>query len=110
MIVSLFGAPQVRAADLSVEYPFGHIKSLSEGIGYLITPALSIAGLAVLLYFIFGAFKLVFSGGDKNAVAEARGMIVHSIIGFILLLLMFAIYAVVPQLLGINLRVIQGPN
>ena len=99
----------MRAADLGEEYSFGHIKSLAEGIGYLITPALSIAGLAVLLYFIFGAFKLVFSAGDKTAVAEARGMIVHAIIGLILLLLMFVIFQFIPEFLGINFRIIGTP-
>lgn len=104
-----FLVPKSYAADLSVEYPFGHIKSLGEMVSYLMGPALSIAGIILTIYFVWGAYKMVLSGGDKNEVATAKGMITHSIIGIILLLLMFIIYEFIPEFLGLNLHVIGTP-
>ena len=106
-------APLAQAqttVDLKEQYGFGWITSLSQGLGFLIQPAITIAATAVLIYFIVAAFKLVFSAGDKNAVAEARGMITHAIIGLLLLFFMFVIFQFIPDFFGLNFRIISLPG
>lgn len=100
----------MKPVNLGEQFSFGHIKTLSDGIQYLIPVGFSVAGTAVVIYFIWGAFDLIFSGGDKTKVQDARDKITHAIIGFILFILMFVIFQFVPEFLGINFRVIQLPG
>lgn len=81
-------------------YGFGDVLSLGTGIQRLTYPAFSIATLAVVLYFVIGAFKLLISHGDKGEVAAARAMITHAIIGFVLLIFMYLIFQFIPQWFG----------
>ncbi len=92
---------------LGEQFGFGGITSLSQGLGMLIPFGLSLAGTAVVIYFIYGAFKLTFSGGDKTEVENARRMITHGIIGFMLLLLMFLIYQFLFEFLGFSNSIIK---
>lgn len=90
--------------NLGERFGFGHIKSLGDGISFLVGPAFTIAGIAVLLYFLFAAYKLIFSGGDKTAVGAAKEMITHSIIGVILLLVMFFVLPFILSYFGIKIK------
>jgi hypothetical protein len=94
--------PTAYAVDLGKEYPLGAINSLGEGFGYLVGPGFAIAAIAVVFYFLIGAFKILVSGGDKGAMASAQAMITHAIIGFILLMLMFIILQFIPQAFGLT--------
>lgn len=95
---------EVEAAPFNIgdNYAFGQTASLGEGFKHLILPAFSLAATAVVIYFLIGAFKWLASGGDKNAIAAARGMITHAIIGFMLLIFMFFVVQFLPVLLGID--------
>lgn len=93
----------MNSVDLGQQFGFGSIKSLGEGLGYLIGPAFAIAGAAVVFYLIIGAFQYMMSGGDKNAVAGARDMIIHGIIGFILLIMLFLVVQFLSQFFGISI-------
>jgi hypothetical protein len=88
------------STPLTNKFAFGGLNSLGEGIGRLIPPAFSLAAVALVLYILIGGFKYMTSGGDKNAVASARAMITHAIIGIALLIMLFLILAILPQLLG----------
>lgn len=95
--------------NLSDEFGYGHINTLGEGLGFLVVPGFGIAGLAVGLYFIFGAFKYLTSGGNPESVKAARATITHAIIGFLLLLFVFILFEILPQILGlVGFRII-GP-
>lgn len=80
-----------HAVDLSQEYPFGNIRSLGEGVRLLVVPTFSIAAVVVIAFFIIGGIKYMTSGGEKEAVSSARSMITHAIIGFIILMMLFAL-------------------
>lgn len=99
--------PAYAAERLGDNYAFGGIASLGEGLGYLVAPGFQIAAVAVILYFIVGAYKLITSSGDKEALASSRAMITHAIIGFVLLMLMFAVLQFVPKFFSINIGFIQ---
>lgn len=81
----------VHAIDLSQEYAFGNIKSLGEGVRLLVVPTFSIAAAVVVGFLIFGGIKFMTSGGEKEAVSGARSMITNAIIGFIILMMLFAL-------------------
>src|SRR5689334_11517998 len=53
--------------------------------------AFIIALLAVLVMFVWGAVQWILSGGEKEAVGEARKRILNSIIGLVILAVAFAV-------------------
>lgn len=89
-----------QATNLSQEYAFGSISSLGQGIGYLTGPTFSIAMLAVIFYLLIGGFTFLTSGGDKGKIDKGRKMIIHSIGGFLLLMLMYMILQFLPAFFG----------
>ncbi|MCL5784438.1 MAG: hypothetical protein M1142_03735 [Patescibacteria group bacterium] len=94
-----------QQVSLKDQFAFGKFNSLGEILSGLIGPAFSIAAVAVVFYFLIGAFKYLTSGGDKNAVASARDMITHSIIGFLLLMMLFLIMQFIPQIFGFKIAI-----
>lgn len=110
-IPSSFITPAYAAStDLSQIYGFGDITSLGTGITRFVTPVFSIAGVGIIMFFIYAGFRYLTSGGDKESVAKARGMIVSAIGGFVVLLLTFLMLQfLLSSLFGItNIQVI--PN
>jgi hypothetical protein len=93
---------QAPAVSLGNEYAFGGVQSLGEGLGYLLTPMFQIAGLAVAIYFIMGSFKFLTSSGDPGKIKEGQQMIIHSVVGFVLLMMMFIILQFLPSYFGLN--------
>jgi hypothetical protein len=75
-----------------------------------ITIVFVVAILLVLAYLIFGAFKWITSGGDKDAIKGARGMIVNALIGLAVLALAFVIARVVGAILGIDFANLTLPR
>lgn len=88
-------------------FGFGDIQSFGQGFGRLVAPALSIAGVAVVIYFLIGGIQLLTSSGDKGAVSSAKDKITHAIIGFLLIFLVFLIMQFIPELFGFKFRIIQ---
>lgn len=97
------------AVDISKEYGFGDLSSLGQGIDRLVYPAFFLAMLAVTIYFVYAAFKYTISGGDKEAVGEARKMITHSIVGFVLLMFLFLVLNFLfYRLFGAKIQIYKG--
>lgn len=111
ILASLFMIQPVFAVvDIKSKFGYGYINSLGEGLTKLVPATFSIATTLVVFYFLIGAFKLLTSAGDKEAVASARGMITHAIIGFVILMFVFLIFQFLLPFLGIRgLAIIQGP-
>lgn len=109
LITTAYAAPS--GVDIGNEFGLGDIASLGEGLTRLVPATFSIATTLIVFYFLIGAFKLLISAGDKEAVAGARGMITHAIIGFIILMFIFLILQfLLGSLFGItSLKIIQGP-
>ncbi len=91
------------AVELNKEYGFGWVSSAGYFLGlYLVPIVFEIAGIAVLFYTVFAAIKYMTSGGDKEAVASARAMITHSIIGFLLLIFVFLFLQYIFPAIGLE--------
>lgn len=97
----------MKAVDLGTNYAFGWISSLGEGFTRLLGPGFAIAGVALTLYLIIGAFRFLLSGGDKSAIEGGRNMITHAIIGFVLLMLVFLIMQFIPEFIGIDFKILK---
>lgn len=78
-------------------FGFGDITSLGDATSRLVVPAFSLAAVAVIIYFLMGAFKYLHSAGDKEEAMAAKNMITHAMIGFIILVFVFF---VIPYLLS----------
>ncbi len=99
----LLVTPVHAKVDIGDTFGFGNIRSLAEGTQKLITPTFSIATTLVIIYFLFGAFKYLKSGGNKEEIEGARQMIIHAIIGFIILMFAFLILQfLLSRLFGTN--------
>ena len=76
-------------------------------IGAFINAALRLAFVAalviVLAMMIWGAIQWIMSGGEKEAVGEARQRIIHALIGLAILAVAFAIVNLAGTFLGINI-------
>ncbi|MBI3109586.1 hypothetical protein HYZ06_00955 [Candidatus Daviesbacteria bacterium] len=73
------------------KFGFGNITSLGEATSKLVTPAFSITAVMVIMYFLFGAFRYLRAGGNKEEMEGARQMITHAIIGFFILMSAFLV-------------------
>lgn len=60
------------------------------------------AGALLLLYFIIGGYKLMFSAGDPKKVAEGQTAVTHAIIGFVIVFAAFWITQIIAEFLGLD--------
>ncbi len=98
LIKAVYAAP----VNLNQEFAFGGISSLGQALGYLAPAVFALAAVIVTFYFLFGAVKLIMSGGNKEDVAQARAMITHAVIGILLLIMVFLILQYLPELLRLG--------
>ncbi len=94
--VFLFPVPYTLSptyADVKIgdSFGFGGMTSLGQVTSTLMVPLFYFATFLVILYFLFGAFKYLTSGGNKETVAAARSVITQAIIGFFILMLAFLV-------------------
>lgn len=73
------------------KFGFGNIKTLGEATSKLVGPAFAITAVLVILYFLFGAFRYLRAGANKEEIEGARQMIFHAIIGFFILMMAFLV-------------------
>lgn len=74
-----------------------------ENIPQFIITLLFVIGIVIAVAFlIFGGIRWILSGGDKTRVDTARGHIVASIIGLVIIATSFLIFSLVFQILGVR--------
>lgn len=94
----------------------GNLNSLtgSDFLSQFIPKAIGLlfvfGGLAFFFMFLWGAISWILSGGDKAHVESAKGRITSSVIGFILMISVFAISIVLEKFFKIDILSIDiGP-
>ncbi len=65
------------------------------------------AGIVTLFFVVFGGFKFLTSGGEKEKVEGARKTITWALIGLIVIFLSFGIVRLIGQVTGVSC--ISGP-
>lgn len=75
-------------------------------IGNIVTSllkyAFTFAGLALLVYFIYGGFQLFTSGGDQKKVSEGKAILTNALVGFVIVFVAFWIVQLFGNLLGLQ--------
>lgn len=87
---------QARSGGLFVEYFLVIWNSL-----------ITVGAIAVLLYFLWGAFEWITSAGDSGKLQTARNRMLHAFIGLLLLVSAYTIIGFISQLLfGDNFNIL----
>lgn len=111
-------APPAYAQKV-VTCPVGQFKALcdltttdfGQVLGQLVTFAFIVAVVIALAFLIYGGIKWIVSGGDKTALEEARNHIVASIVGLVIVFLVYFILNLVVQFFtGEGLQKIKIPS
>ena len=69
------------------------VPTFGDILTFLIRGFFALAGVAALLYLLWGAFSWVTSGGNKESVEKARDKIIAAITGVILIVVVVAVVA-----------------
>lgn len=77
--------------------------NISTFINAALRFAFVIALLGVLVMLVWGGVSWIISGGEKEAIGEARKRIVNALIGLAILAVAFAIAQLAGQFVGVNL-------
>lgn len=83
---------RVNERNLGFEIP-----TFSTILSFIIKFFFVVAGIAALIYLLWGAFSWVTSGGDKGNVEKARDKIVNAIVGILLIIVVVAVVATLEQ-------------
>ena len=73
----------------------------------LVTLGFVIGSLVFFFFLISGAITWIVSGGDKTKLESARSRITNAIVGFVILLLAFAIVALLESFFNINITLLD---
>ena len=86
------------------------IEFFQSLIPRLVGIGLVIGALVFFFVMMIGAIQWITSGGDKAAIESARGKIANAVIGFVILLAVFAVLRVIEDFFGINILTLDiGP-
>ncbi len=72
-------------------------------IGNLLKSVMTIGGLLLLLYLIYGAIKYMTAAGNDKMVAEAQETINNALIGLMIMVGSYFIIRIAEVILGINI-------
>ena len=78
-------------------------------IGFGIRMFIVIAGLALLIYLLWGAFDWITSGGEKEKISKAQGKITNAVVGMIIIFVVFVVFNLLAgNILGIIVPAEKG--
>jgi hypothetical protein len=83
-----------------------------QNIGCLVSSGLNLAltlvGILVLLYILWGGIQWIISGGDKNTLESAKSKITNALLGLAIIAGLWAIFLVIRAFLGLPVAI--GPG
>ncbi|MHB8830509.1 MAG: hypothetical protein ACYC44_00060 [Patescibacteria group bacterium] len=74
-------------------------SDLSTVVGGLIFAVMSLVGIILFAYMVYGGFKWMTAGGDSKAVTEAQSIIRNAVIGIVIIALAYVISNYILQAL-----------
>ena len=77
--------------------------NVSDFLNAAIRLVFIVALLIALVMLLWGAVEWILSGGNKDAVGNARGRIIHALVGLAILAVAFAIISLAGSFLGVPL-------
>ncbi|MBI4225829.1 hypothetical protein HY612_01830 [Candidatus Roizmanbacteria bacterium] len=97
---------KLAQADIwgTIAPPTGVPTDAGAFIGGAIRIFLIVAGMALFLYLLWGAFDWITSGGEKEKLEKARNKMTHAVVGIILVIFALALFEVIA---GNILKIIE---
>jgi hypothetical protein len=93
------GITPPEAMDIGGSEP---AQGLATFIGFGIRVFIIIAGLALLIYLLWGAFDWITSGGEKEKISKAQGKITNAVVGIIIIFVVLVVFNLLAgNILGI---------
>jgi hypothetical protein len=94
----------INKTGLSTPNPAAGISGFTN-IGSIITVLLPYifygAGIALLIYLVFGGIQLMLSQGEPKAMEGAKNKITGAVIGFVIIFVAYWLVLLIGRLLGI---------
>lgn len=81
-----------------------NFNSVGNTVSLSLNLVFYLAGFLMIIWMSWGIFQYIFAGGNKEALAKARLRIVWSIVGFILVLVAFALSQSLQRIFPANLN------
>jgi hypothetical protein len=101
--------------DYLVKHPGGNCGnySLTDFLQLAVTVSnwiLGCVGSVALLFFVFGGFTLILSGGSEEKVKQGKTILVNAVIGLALVFASYIIIQFAMTLLGVQGFTVQNPT
>ncbi len=97
------GGAEGRTGDgITLPDPLGgkdFITILKQIVNFLILAAIPITALMI----IYGAYQIMFAGGDTEKVKTGKNTILYTVIAFVIILLAWSIIAILQNILGVKI-------
>ncbi len=77
-------------------------KSIGTIVGAIIPYTFFFAGSALLLYIIYGGFKLMTSSGDPAKISQGKSILTNGLVGFFIVFFSFWIVQLIGLFLGLD--------
>jgi len=82
--------------------PVGGFTSLNDAVSTLIPIVFWGGGFLCFIYLLYGAYKYITAGDNAANVSAARQTLINAVIGLVLLGLVYVIFIIVAQIIGID--------
>jgi len=89
----------MNASDGEIDF---NNLSLGGIIDALLPFLFVLAGLAMLIFLVYGGFTLLTSGGDPKAVSGAKEKITFAVVGFIVVFISFWLVQIIGRMFGLQ--------
>lgn len=114
--MKLLAADDINQIFGTVEPPQGMnfgkddpVQGFASLVGFGINMFLTIAGMFLLLYLLWGAFDWINSGGEKEKIVKAQNKITNALIGIVLVFAVLVVFQLVAgNILGLVKPTDQG--
>lgn len=99
-IVTIFGG--ITPPDAMNVGGSDPVAGFGKIIGFGITVFITVAGIFLLIYLLWGAFDWITSAGEKEKITKAQNKITNALVGMILIFAVLTIFNLfVGKMLGI---------
>ena len=93
-----FALPDSPTKNAPPTHPFSAGSFITDIVGAFLPIILSIAGFLTVILIIVSGIQFVTSSGNPESAAAARGRLTFAIIGFVIIVLAFAITQIVARI------------
>ncbi|MCL5411816.1 MAG: hypothetical protein M1150_03755 [Patescibacteria group bacterium] len=77
--------------------------SLGSLISVLLQAIFTIAGLTVIIFFLFGGIKFLTSSGDQKAIQSAKDTLTNAFLGIIIIFVSYWVVQIIQTITGVSI-------